>query len=376
MSVILGVILICSKIQSENAIYSGISTELCMGVPIITEEQLEQIAHNFKELESMVCLYENLAPYDQECRTIYIPYNITEETIFSEMTGVLCSDWPDYKLFFLKEDAFDNMQKAVRDGHTFKLVAVDSIGDYTSYQVIFTTLPVLEMRGKCIDIDERNRDINFGFINTWEPLNENTDQTKVQTARLEWKIRGNSAVYFPKKSLKLSIKNKNYQKKNVSLLGMESDDDYILNPMWLDDLKVREMMTITLWNEIAEEKNSNLRMSDSKYCEVIINGSYQGLFMLQKRIEKKSLKLNENAMLFKGNNIDPTEDNTSEEVFEIIYTPIDTQMSYRAMDAFLKKSDFSNVDKDNWVDTQLFTYLGNMIDNRRYKNMYYILEDS
>lgn len=359
--------------QVKNVVNS--SMDQCMGVPIISEEMFCDMKKKFVETENMVCMEDVPLPYDSEQKCLYVSQDVTEDTAYIDLTGVLESNDSDYQLFFLKDVAFENLSESIKNGHKFILVAVNSKGDVVVYHLIFTTFPVVELHGECMRTDDRERDVYVGELNVWSSLENGITVPSVIKNRLEWKMRGNTAMVFPKKSYKISLKDKKGKKSNVSLLGMEKDDDYVLNPMWYDDLKLREVLAASLWNEIAEQKNSSLRMSNMKYCEVIINNKYQGLYLLQNRIERKTLKLDVNDMLFKGKNIDPTEDNTSDEVFEIVYSSKDTDSTYRAMDSFLNKSDFSNVDLENWVDLQLFLHLGNMNDNRRYKNLYYVIEE-
>ena len=71
---------------------------------------------------------------------------------------------------------------------------------------------------------------------------------------------------------------------------MGSDDDWILNPMSLDDFKVKENLLMTLWNELAQENDWDVRMSTGNYCEIVMNGRYRGLYLLQRRIDRKYLK--------------------------------------------------------------------------------------
>ena len=114
-------------------------------------------------------------------------------------------------------------------------------------------------------------------------------------------------------------------------------------------------------------------MSGGEYCEVIINGSYQGLRLLQNKIEKKYLQLDGNDMLLKGQNVNPSAGRKLEEAYEIIYAK-EEQAAYEAMEDFFTETDFSAVNLENWIDTQLLILLGNMKDNLNYKNIYYVLD--
>ena len=129
-----------------------------------------------------------------------------------------------------------------------------------------------------------------------------------------------------------------------------------------------------LWNEIAEEKNSTLRMSNGEYCELVVNGEYMGLRLMQNKIEKSYLKLNSYDILLKGQNVNQGTDKSPEEVYEVIYSNQNEEITYQTIGEFFYQTDFSNVNLESWVDLQLLMHLGNMRDNESYKNIYYVIE--
>lgn len=346
---------------------------MCMGVPVVAEAQLQEMLMQQTDLDNIVLLEECLTPYDTAGRKIYVPCSVNEGTKYYDLQGTLKSALPEYELYFLWEEGFENLQESVRYGCKFTLYAINEQGSFSSYYVIFTTLPILEMHGECIGLDEREREIYSGEMTFWEPQTEKKDRLPVQQSDIEWHVRGYSSMSFLKKSLRLSLKEKNGDGNNLSLAGLSSDDDYILNPMWFDDVKVREKLAIDLWNEIAEEKGSTLKMSGGEYCEVIINGSYQGLRLLQNKIEKKYLKLDSDDMLLKGQNVNPSAGRKLQEAYEIIYAS-EEHAAYDSMEGFFTESDFQSLDLENWIDTQLMILLGNMKDNLNYKNIYYAVE--
>lgn len=346
----------------------------CMGVPVVAEQELQKMMVQPVELDNIVMQGDYQTPYDIAGRKIYLSCSVDEQTKYYDLEGQLKSAMPSYGLYFLWEEGFENLQESIRYGCKFTLYAIDEQGNYSSYYVIFTTLPVLEMHGECTGIDERERELYSGEMTFWEPKLEKNNRLPVQQCGVEWHVRGYSSMSFLKKSLRLSLKEKNGEGENLSLAGLSVDDDYILNPMWFDDVKVREKLAIDLWNEMAEQKNSSLKMSEAEYCEVIINGKYEGLRLLQNRIERKYLKLDIGDMLLKGQNVNPSAGRKLQEAYEIIYST-DEQAAYDAMEGFFTEQDFSNVDLDNWIDTQLLLLLGNMKDNLNYKNIYYVVEN-
>lgn len=367
LSIVILLLFVGYKMKSDSV--------CCMGVPVVLEQELQKMMIQSVELDNIVMHGDYQTPYDIAGRKIYLSCSVDETTKYYELEGQLRSALPEYDLYFLWEEGFENLQESIRWGCKFTLYAIDNLGNYSSYYVIFTTLPVLEMHGECTGIDERERELYYGEMTFWEPKTEKNNRLPVQTSAIEWHVRGYSSMSFLKKSLRLSLKEKNGEGENLSLAGLSADDDYILNPMWFDDVKVREKLAIDLWNEIAVQKNSSLKMSGGEYCEVIINGKYEGLRLLQNRIERKYLNLNSDDMLLKGCNVNPSAGRKLEEAYEIIYST-DEQAAYKAMEGLFTEQNFSNLDLENWIDTQLLILLGNMKDNLNYKNIYYVLNES
>ena len=359
-------------------VYSGLKmkTTRCMGIPFITEQEIQQIAYVPVELENIVCLENHLVPYDADSRTIFLPCAVDNNTKLHELDGQLTSLLPEYDLYFVRQDSFDNLSDAIRRDNAFMLFAIDDNGNFGSYYVNFTTLPVVEMHGEVIDVDEQEREIYSGEITVWDPSYEGTGKLHVQNSNLEWHVRGFSSLSALKKSLKLNLKEKSGNNNHLSLLGFESDDDYILNPMWFDDVKVREKLAMDLWNQMAEEKGSALKMSDGEYCELITNNSYEGLRIMQNKIERSYLKLDSGDILLKGNNVSSTTIKPPELVYEVVFSNQGEEATYQTISNFFYQKDFSSVNLQSWIDLQLLLHLGNMVDNHSYKNIYYVIEKS
>jgi len=49
------------------------------------------------------------------------------------------------------------------------------------------------------------------------------------------------------------------------MVGLGSDDDWILYPMILDDTKLKEQLFIQLWNRRADQVDWNVPMSKGEY---------------------------------------------------------------------------------------------------------------
>jgi hypothetical protein len=98
--------------------------------------------------------------------------------------------------------------------------------------------------------------------------------------RIDIEVRGSSSQYSQKKQYGFSTrKADNITNNNVSLLGMPAENDWILNAMVYDSALIRDYLSYNLSRQIGEYA------SRTAYCEVIINNSYRGLYILQEKIK-------------------------------------------------------------------------------------------
>lgn len=116
------------------------------------------------------------------------------------------------------------------------------------------------------------------------------DGTEFQTisTRIEINERGNTSRRFPKKSYRVKIVDEEGQKQDLSIAGLRSDDDWILNPLYTDTSKIREALAYDLW---ARMNSSGQAAAGSRmrYAEIYFNGQYWGLYGVQERMDRKQV---------------------------------------------------------------------------------------
>lgn len=111
-------------------------------------------------------------------------------------------------------------------------------------------------------------------------------------------LRGGFSQSFPKLSYSLELweDTTGDDTKSESLLGLREDDDWILDGLWNEPLRIRDFSSHALWLEIgrfnysAEEPEAVLGIK-RKYCEVFLNGAYRGIYYLGEKVDRKQLKL-------------------------------------------------------------------------------------
>ncbi len=98
--------------------------------------------------------------------------------------------------------------------------------------------------------------------------------------RIGIEIRGSSSQNLSKKPYGLTTyKADNYTNNNVSIFGMPKENDWVLNSIAFDPSLIRNYLSYDLSRTIGEYSPRCV------YCEVIINGSYQGLYIFMEKIK-------------------------------------------------------------------------------------------
>jgi hypothetical protein len=105
--------------------------------------------------------------------------------------------------------------------------------------------------------------------------------------RINIEIRGSSSQSEDKKQFGLStLKADNLTNLNVKLLGLPSDNDWILNGLAFEPSLIRDYINYNLSRRIGQYASRTV------FCEVVINGSYNGLYVLEEKVKQGSDRVN------------------------------------------------------------------------------------
>lgn len=98
--------------------------------------------------------------------------------------------------------------------------------------------------------------------------------------RIDIEKRGSSSQTSPKRNYGVTtLMADNVTNNNVSLLGMPEENDWILGGMVFDTALIRDYLCDNLSRRLGNYA------SRTSYCEVMVNGDYKGLFLLQEKIK-------------------------------------------------------------------------------------------
>jgi len=111
-----------------------------------------------------------------------------------------------------------------------------------------------------------------------------TDQTNPDflnyNGRIDIEKRGSSSQGLNKSNYGFTtLQADNSTNNNVSLLGMPEENDWILGGMVFDTALVRDHLCHTLFRKLGNYS------SRTAYCEVVLNGDYRGLYVLEEKIK-------------------------------------------------------------------------------------------
>lgn len=117
-------------------------------------------------------------------------------------------------------------------------------------------------------------------------------KTTSKTLEAEVKCRGGMSSRYFKHSYALELKEKN------NLLGINHDDDWILNANYIDKTFMRHKISYDLYRQM----NTKNIAAKSSYINVYINNNYNGLYVLMEEVNGKMVGLDKKdslSMLFK-----------------------------------------------------------------------------
>lgn len=105
--------------------------------------------------------------------------------------------------------------------------------------------------------------------------------------RIGIEIRGSSSQMFNKKPYGLeTLQDDNITNNNVSIFGMPEENDWILNSLAYDQTGMRDFLSYELSEALGQYA------SRCQYCEVVINGNYNGLYVFMEKIKPDKGRVN------------------------------------------------------------------------------------
>lgn len=105
------------------------------------------------------------------------------------------------------------------------------------------------------------------------------DSGNIYTGNIGIEIRGSSSGGFPQKSYSIETRDSIGENRNVSILNMSEENDWLLISNYFDRSLVRNSLSHDIFRGMGHYSPR------SRHCEVVINGEYQGIYLLTEKIK-------------------------------------------------------------------------------------------
>lgn len=150
-----------------------------------------------------------------------------------------------------------------------------------------TRLPVIEITTAGTIADEPRVAGTF-------TLNDGEGELVMSAIGIEY--RGATSQSYLKKSYRLELtKDSTLSEGNkVALLGMRKDDDWNLQAIAMEPIRIQTKVIENVWRKMSGEG------VQSRFVELFMNGEYQGVYLLSERLDAKSLGLDESGRIYKS----------------------------------------------------------------------------
>jgi spore coat protein CotH len=158
------------------------------------------------------------------------------------------------------------------------------------YTLIFSNLPMITLTSIEEIKDEPKTDGMFTLMSLIKDI-----QTPMGI-----EIRGGSSQAFDKKAYAIELKKDNNSCKNSNkkkLLDLRKDDDWLLDATYRDTTFSRNIVGHDIFNQMRDHahsvgpSNKGQAAIKGRLAEVILNGEYNGLYMLEEAVDRKLLEL-------------------------------------------------------------------------------------
>ncbi|MFX0071066.1 MAG: CotH kinase family protein [Candidatus Hermodarchaeota archaeon] len=222
---------------------------------------------------------------------------------------------------------------------TISMLIISTIYFYT----YLLNSPYLNPKNPRININFEDNPSYDEYINcTFELVSDNpSDNVLPLDSKL--KIRGSGTNWnekAPKKGYRIQLSER------ISLLGMRSDDDWLLMEMYYDSPRMRIKLCFDVWRSL-EETDPSAILPNSKYVSLFINNEFQGLFLLAEKIDRRLFDL----------------DNSQENKYSSLLFQATGYNELREYDKNQWDQDWPNQDDNNQIMDEILADLIDFINN-------------
>ncbi|MBN2775576.1 MAG: CotH kinase family protein [Prolixibacteraceae bacterium] len=154
-------------------------------------------------------------------------------------------------------------------------------GLLVAQNLVTSNLPIVVINTNGITIpDEPKLVAHMGIINNPGQINNINDPFNEYDGKIGIETRGSSTQMFEKKSYGIELRDENGADMDTTLLGMPSEEDWILYGPYMDKSLLRNVVTFTLDGALGHYSPR------CRYVEMVLNNEYVGLYVLMEKIKR------------------------------------------------------------------------------------------
>lgn len=163
---------------------------------------------------------------------------------------------------------------------TWSISFGDQPAGYFSFTACDLPLLVINTNGQSIPADQKITG-TMGIVDNGNALNHADDPFNAYDGYIGIELRGNSSMSMsPKKSFDVELRDFEGADLPVAILGMPAEADWILSANYFDKSFLNNALTFHLARQMGRYAPR------TRHVEVIINGEYQGVYVLMERIKQ------------------------------------------------------------------------------------------
>lgn len=218
----------------------------------------------------------------------------TPEVAFSDkLTATITYDknegWSDLVIDGTKVESGSSytFPKAVAEKkYTFS--ASKSDGTRITSSMTMTTLPIVEIYGNF------GYDYDDGFIRVYEPGGKHP---ALLSSKKKWRGGITNQNSKHKRNYAVKLYDENGNKLDQKFFGLRKDNKWILEAAQVDMSRTRNRVLTDIWNDFAakpyyfDKEPKALTGTRGTSVELLLNGSYNGIYHMTERVDRKQMKL-------------------------------------------------------------------------------------
>jgi hypothetical protein len=191
-------------------------------------------------------------------------------------------------------DATINNLGKVEINHPYTVMVANDV-EMDTFQLYFTTLPLVRILTETEIKDEPKvfSTVEMQYID----VAGGSNATTLYSTFAGVEIRGRTSASHEKKSYGLELwKDRFGSDQSEDLLGMRLGEDWILDAMYIDPLRMRNKLSFELWEKLWKTAGPSpwrtvIPGIQCEYVELFINHRYMGIYALTERMDERLINV-------------------------------------------------------------------------------------